>query len=300
MALAGGLLLVASLYQLVGSSSFPSTFTITIFQPQSLSLHVPVQERMLALQEAVIQAAATGSDLLICPELYASGYTPMGIFNSEVRGGPTYMAAQGYARDSNISLLFTYAEQGATKDIIYDSAVLFYRNGSVLLDYRKTNLAAGENIVLTPGDTIGPVVMVDGLLIGVLICFDIFLPEPARILALQGVNLILVPTANGYPPNVYNVLTQLIIPTRALENNAYVAYVNWVQNNASFPESFTFYGQSTVSNAGGNIIYAGPNNSAALAHVTLNLTKYDPGSTALTRPYPDTVGLCDSVTTKAP
>ncbi len=68
------------------------------------------------------------------------------------------------------------------------------------------------------------------------------------------------------------------------------------QDNATFPEFLTFHGQTTVSDTGGNLLYVGPPAAAALAHVTLNFTGYNPGSTAHGRPAPDMRGLCDNVT----
>jgi predicted amidohydrolase len=203
-----------------------SAFTVTVFQPVSTTLTPKVADHMAALQVAVQAAAAAGSDMVVCPELYATGYTASAVLHAEPRHGPSYTAAQRFARESNISLLFTYAEEGSD-GAKYDAAALFYRTGATLADYRKVNLAAGEAAFLTPGTAFAPVVVVDGVRVGVMICFDIFLPEPARLLALQKVDLLLVPTANGYPPSVYNQLTQLIVPTRGLENNAFVVYNNW-------------------------------------------------------------------------
>lgn len=61
--------------------------------------------------------------------------------------------------------------------------------GEMVLHYRKVNLAAGEDQFLTPGTTIGPVVNLKTdngtFAIGALICFDVFYPEAARLLALQ-------------------------------------------------------------------------------------------------------------------
>ena len=114
----------------------------------------------------------------------------------------------------------------------------------------------------------------------------------------QGVEVILIPTANGYPAGI-NVLSSVIVPARGLENNAFVAYVNWVQDNATFPEFLTFHGQTTVADTGGNLLYVGPAAAAALAHIPLNFTGYTPGSTADGRQAADTRGLCGNATVVA-
>jgi predicted amidohydrolase len=246
---------------------------------------------MAALRDALSSAAAVGSSLLLCPELYSTGYTPTAPFEGEPRGGPFYAAAGALAAQANVSLLWTYVESYAGR--VFDAAVLFNRSGSAIADYRKVNLAPdGEALVFAAGDGMAPVVELDGVRVGVMICYDSFLPEPARILAVQGADLVLVPTANGYPPGVFNQLAKLIVPARALENNAFVAYVNWFQPNASFDGLFSFFGQSVVSSPDGALLYVGPSDGAALAHVALNFTGRAPGNTAQGRPAGDTRGLC--------
>jgi predicted amidohydrolase len=263
-----------------------------MFQPRSDTLTPNVTTHMKSLHAAMASAAAAGSDLFLCPELYNTGYGLSAPFSGEPRGGASYELASSFARELNISLLFTYVEK-TSDGRLWDAAALFNRSGDAVIDYRKVNLAAGEDVVFSAGPSMSPVAVLDGVRVGVMICFDVFLPEPARILALQSVDVILVPTANGYPPSVFNSVAQLIVPARALENNAFLAYANWWQVNSSFPEIFTFYGQSVVADAGGNIIYLGPNNGSALDHVFLNFTGRGEGNTALTRPNGDTIGLCD-------
>ena len=244
------------------TASLPANFTVTVFQPASYTLTPTPASHMAALTAAIREASAAGSDLLVCPELYNAGYNYGIQLQAEPRDGPSYKVVAALALTYSINVLWTYAERNGTA--VYDAAVLFTRQGVSVIDYRKVNLAAGESVLLTPGDQIAPVALVDGVRIGVLICFDIFLPEPARVLARQGMDLLLVPTANGYPPYVTNQLTQLIVPARALENNAVVVYNNWFQPNASFPEFFRFYGQSQISYLGGESLYAGPSDGAAL------------------------------------
>ena len=271
--------------------AYPPTFTLTVFQPASFTLSPTREQHLAALRIAMTSAAAAGSSLLVCPELYATGYNPLAAFEGEPRGGPTYSAAGALAAEFNISLLFTYPESSGGK--LFDAAVLFNRSGSPVLDYRKVNLAPdGEALVFAAGDGMAPVADIDGVRVGAMICYDSFLPEPARILAVQGADLVLVPTANGYPPGVFNQLAKLIVPARALENNAFVAYTNWYQPNASFDGLFSFFGQSVVSDPGGALLYEGPSDRGELAHILLNFTGRSPGNTAQGRPAGDTRGLC--------
>ena len=280
---------------LAAASAYPPSFPLSVLQAHGASL-LPSKAALAAALREAAAAAAAGSLLLVLPELYATGYTPGALLGAEPRGGPSYSAAAALAREYNISILYTYAESDSGR--LYDSAALFNRSGAPLLDYRKVNLAGdGEALVFEPGAALAPVVELDGLRVGVLICFDVFLPEPARVLGLQRADLLLVPTANGYPGNVYNQLTQLVVPTRGLENNAFVVYANWFQardaNSSAFPEIFSFYGQSTVTDAGGGLVWRGPSGAGALAHLQLNLTGRTSGSTAQGRQAADVAGLCD-------
>jgi predicted amidohydrolase len=272
-------------------AAYPPTFTLTVFQPATFSFAPTRAQQLAALRAAMASAAGANSSLVLCPELFSTGYNPTVPFEGEPRGGPSYTAAGALAAEFGVSLLFTYAESAGGR--LFDAAVLFNRSGVALLDYRKVNLAPdGEALVFAAGDGMAPVVDLDGIRVGVMICFDAFLPEPARILAVQGADLVLVPTANGYPPAVFNQLAKLIVPARALENSAFVAYANWYQPNASIDGLFTFYGQSVVSDPGGTLVYEGPSDRGDLAHVALNFTGKSPGNTAQGRPAGDTRGLC--------
>lgn len=91
----------------------------------------------------------------------------------------------------------------------------------------------------------------------------------------------------------------MIVPARALENNAFTVYNNWVQDDPLFPAFWTFHGQTTVADPGGNLLYVGPPAEAAIAHTLLNFSGYSPGSTALSRPAPDVAGVCRNATSGA-
>ena len=262
-----------------------------MFQPAA-STSTTREAHFAALRAAMASAAAANSSLLVCPELYSTGYSPAAPFEGEPRGGPSYAAAGALAAEFRVALLFTYVEAAGGK--LYDSAALFNSSGAAVLDYRKVNLAPdGEALVFAAGDGMAPVADISGVLVGVMICYDTFLPEPARILAVQGADIVLVPTANGYPPGVFNQLSKLLVPARALENNAFVAYANWFQPAASVDGLFSFFGQSVVSDPGGALLYEGPSDRGDLAHVRLNFTGRTAGNTAQGRPAGDTRGLCE-------
>jgi predicted amidohydrolase len=95
--------------------------------------------------------------------------------------------------------------------------------------------------------------------VGILICWDIEFPEPARGLALHGAELIIVPTANC--DAFINFKT---VPVRCRENQVHIAYVNWIGK----VNNLEFNGGSVIVDPSGNILAQGPSSSEA-AYVDL-------------------------------
>ena len=78
-----------------------ANFTITVFQPASYTLTPTAADQMAALSSAIQQASAAGSDLLVCPELYHSGYNLNLRSLAEPRNGPSFMIVASLARKYN-------------------------------------------------------------------------------------------------------------------------------------------------------------------------------------------------------
>ena len=83
-----------------------------------------------------------------------------------------------------------------------------------------------------------------GIRFGCLICMDCEYPEPARLLALQGAELLIIPTALALGP-VQRLTPECVIPTRALENHVHIAYCNF-QGDATCPQHPPFCGRSAI------------------------------------------------------
>ena len=82
---------------------------------------------------------------------------------------------------------------------VFDTTVVVAPDGELLTVYDKTHLFDREQTVFTPGAALEPPFAWRGVRFGVLCCFDIELPEPARTLALRGARCLLVPSANMEP-----------------------------------------------------------------------------------------------------
>ena len=201
----------------------------------------------LAQLEALAAAAAgRGAGLLVCPEMFLTGYNigPEAAARlAEPAEGPCAQAAGAIARAHRIALCFGFPEAAA--GAMFNAAALIGPDGRSLATYRKTHLfgavdramfaAGGEGVVLAP---------LFGLCVGMLICYDVEFPETVRALALAGADLVLVPTAAMRP---YEVVARALIPARAYENQIFCAYAN--RSGAEPP--FDYFGESVVAGPDG-------------------------------------------------
>ena len=186
-----------------------------------------VDRNLERLARVAKQASAEGVTLLICPEMYLTGYN-IGIDAvrqlAESSDGTSAHAVAEIASKNNVAIICGYPERSA-EDAIFNSAQLFTADGTPLANYRKTHLFGDlDNSMFRASDADSAVVNLHGWRVGMLICYDVEFPENTRKLALQGTDLIVAPTANMVP---FEVVATTIVPARAYENQVYVAYANY-------------------------------------------------------------------------
>lgn len=198
---------------------------IALYQCQPRPLDVA--GNLQRLREQALAAQAAGADLLVCPEMFLTGYN---IGHEAVNAlaesatGPSMQHIAAIARELQIALLYGYPERGEDGRI-FNSAQLLGREGQVLLNYRKTHLFGElDRSMFSPGADHFPVAEFEGWQLGVLICYDLEFPENTRRLALAGAQAILVPTANMLP---FEFIADVTVRSRAFENHCYVAYANY-------------------------------------------------------------------------
>lgn len=197
---------------------------IALYQCQACT--ADVARNLERLHAAALSAAATGAQLLLCPEMMLTGYN-LGRARiqtlAEPRDGPGAARVAAIAAAAGIAIAYGYPER-ADGDV-FNAARLVDRHGAPCLDYRKTHLfGAAERAVFSAGDTVGMTATVDGWQVSLLICYDVEFPESVRLCALAGAELVLVPTALMQP---YERLPAVLMPARAHENQLYVAYANY-------------------------------------------------------------------------
>ncbi|WP_037670828.1 carbon-nitrogen hydrolase family protein [Streptomyces griseus] len=204
-----------------------------------------VVENLKVLDEAADRAAAAGAGLLVAPEMFLTGYAIGDDIArlAEPADGDSADAVAEIAARHRLAVAYGYPERSS--DVVFNSAQLISAEGARLANYRKTHLfGCFERDHFVPGDQ--PVVQaeLDGLTVGLMICYDVEFPENVRAHALAGTDLLVVPTAQMHP---FQFVAESVIPVRAFENQMYVAYVNRVGTEGEFE----FVGLSTLAGPDG-------------------------------------------------
>ncbi|MFB7244791.1 carbon-nitrogen hydrolase [Streptomyces populi] len=207
-----------------------------------------VVENLKVLDEAAGRAAAAGAGLIVTSEMFLTGYAIGDDIArlAEPADGDSADAVAEIAGRHGVAVAYGYPERAADGGAaVFNSVQLISADGTRLANYRKTHLfGCFEHDHFTPGDQ--PVVQADlnGLRVGLMICYDVEFPENVRAHALAGTDLLLVPTAQMHP---FQFVAESVVPVRAFENQMYVAYVN-----RTGPEGeFEFVGLSTLAGPDG-------------------------------------------------
>lgn len=191
-------------------------------------------EGIRRLDRSAGAAAAGGADLLVLPEMALTGYNigaAAVASAAEPEGGSLDRALAEAARRNGIAILAGYPRRDAEARVL-NAVRLVDSTGAALATYAKTHLyGAVDRAQFAAGAGYAPVVTLGGWRLGLAICYDIEFPETARLLALAGAEAILAPTANMAP---FESVARRIVPTRAEENAAYVAYANYCGAEGAF------------------------------------------------------------------
>jgi len=206
------------------------------------------------------------ADLLVLPELFATGYTFASLEEvtrlAEPVGGLTTGFLIEIARNTGALVCGGFAEEESGR--FYNSAMLVGSAG-VLGVYRKIHLFNRENEWFSPGDRAPLVIDAGGLRIGMMICFDWFFPETARTLALKGAQVI------AHPSNLVMPYCQQAMPTRCLENRLFAVTANRIGREKRGTDDFTFTGGSQVTAQNGMIL-----SSAPVDRIHADIVDFDP------------------------
>jgi len=252
---------------------------IAVYQGEAADDGVTGQLRHLAIVAA--RAAEVGARLLVLPEMYLTGYhigpEVVARLAEPVDGASARQAAE-IAQSAGIALLYGYPERDESGHI-YNAAILIDRDGRTLANHRKTHLFGDiDKSAFQPGNGPPTIGELDGMKIGILICYDVEFPETVRLLALEGADLVAVPTALMAP---YDFIAQSLVPARAYENQLFLAYAN----RSGVERELTYLGQSCIAAPDGTtLVRAGAGDDLIVADLDLGLMKQ---SRALNTYLPD-------------
>jgi len=209
-------------------------------------------ENLTKMEEAVTKAKKQNADLIIFPELSLTGYVVRDqIYElAETIPGPASKTMEGIARKTKTCIVFGMPELSEkTQATIYNAAVLVGPKGFIG-KYRKmylpTHSVFEEKRYFRPGYH-AAVFDTELGKIGLIICYDIFFPEISRLTRLKGAQLIVCISAS---PSIRRTFFETLTVARAMENTAFLAYVNLV----GIEDGLQFWGGSRLVGPNGKIL----------------------------------------------
>jgi len=209
-------------------------------------------ENLAKMEKATTKAKKQNADLVIFPELSLTGYVVRDqIYElAETIPGSSTKVMENIAKKTKVYTVFGMPELSEkTQATIYNAAVLLGPEG-VIGKYRKmylpTHSVFEEKRYFRPGYQTA---VFDTKLgkIGLIICYDIFFPEVSRLTRLKGAKLIVCISAS---PAVRRTFFETLTVARAMENTAFLAYVNLV----GVEDGLQFWGGSRLIDSSGKIL----------------------------------------------
>jgi N-carbamoylputrescine amidase len=250
-----------------------------------------VKDKAANLQKAIEKihdAIAKGGQIICLQELFSSLYfcdtEDYDNFSlAESIPGPATEKLQAIARENKIVIIASLFEK-RTQGIYHNTAAVIDADGSYLGKYRKMHIPDDpsyyEKFYFTPGDLGYRVFKTAYANIGILICWDQWYPEAARITSLMGAEILFYPTAIGWSSaqdqmtneEQYNAW-QTIQRSHAVANGVHVVSVNRV--GVEQAGAMKFWGGSFVSNPFGRILYQAGHDQEEVAVLELDTSKTD-------------------------
>jgi omega-amidase len=225
------------------------SLTIALLQRRILPGDPP--GNLLAAIDMLHACASQDVDLFVMTELWSTGSLdpddPSSLDFVEEIAGPTVEALCEFCADAK-SWLLAGSLPLREKGVLKNTSLLINPDGRVVSKYSKTQLFSlmGEEKVFVPGDRL-TAAEINGVGVGMLICYDLRFPSLARMLAKSGCEIILVPAL--WPESRIDHW-ETLVRARAIENQVYVVGANGVLSQGS-----DFYpGHSLIAGPGGEIL----------------------------------------------
>jgi N-carbamoylputrescine amidase len=267
--------------------TMPRNFNVGLIQMRCAPEAEANMERAVTL---VRQAADKGAQIICLPELFLSNYfcqrVDPALFDlAEPIPGPHTERLGKLAAETGTVLIASLFERRMA-GIYHNTAAVLDADGSLLGVYRKMHIPDDplyyEKFYFTPGDTGFRTFDTRFGRIGVLVCWDQWFPEGARLTALQGANILFYPTAIGWHPRekeeygtAQHQAWETIQRSHAIANGVYVAAVNRVGHEGPADGGLEFWGASFISDPFGTILQRGAHADEQVLIATCDLRRQE-------------------------
>jgi N-carbamoylputrescine amidase len=236
------------------------------------------------LAKKIGDLAHEGAELIVLQELHNGLYfcqtEDVHVFDqAETIPGPSTEFYGNLAKQHGVVIVTSLFERRST-GLYHNTAVVLEKDGTIAGKYRKMHIPDDpgyyEKFYFTPGDLgFHPIQTSIGKL-GVLVCWDQWYPEAARLMALQGADLLIYPTAIGYDPHDskeeqerQRMAWQTVQRGHAVANGLPVITVNRVGEEDGVP----FWGTSFVAGPQGELLYEAPTDQEVAFVVEVNMQR---------------------------
>jgi predicted amidohydrolase len=231
------------------------------------------KEANLERAEQLLAQLAGRATIACLPEMFDVGYEleHLGarLFDlAEPVPGPTTERLASLARKLGLAIVAGVLERDQyLADLLYDTAIVIDRQGELVGQYRKSHLYPSEHRFFRAGSELA-VLELEGLRIGVAICFEHAFPPIFATLARRGAQIVFNPSA---VPVGFGYLQDLRTRARAQDNQIFVAAVNHVGKEGEV----TYCGRSQVADPRGEVIAMAPDDreAAIIADLSLDLIR---------------------------
>jgi len=221
------------------------------------------------LSKVVTALSGANADIIVLPELAFTGYyfqdrNELATLAEDPATSPTLSALVQLCRENSFHLVTGFAEKSGDK--IFNSALLINGEG-ILQTYRKLHLFNTEAEYFDPGDRPLQISEINGIQVGLMVCYDWAFPEVARSLALQGADLIC------HPSNLVLPWCQQAMLTRCMENGIFAVTTNRTGSDVRPRGILNFTGQSQIAGPKGALTHQASTTKEALFITTLDLAQ---------------------------
>ena len=252
---------------------------------------VQLDDNRHKLEQNIAACAKQGAQLIVLQELHNSLYfcqtEDVNLFDlAETIPGPSTNFYGELAKKHSIVLVTSLFEKRAS-GIYHNTAVVFEKDGSIAGKYRKMHIPDDpgfyEKFYFTPGDLGFTPIQTSVGKLGVLVCWDQWYPEAARLMAMAGAELLIYPTAIGWDPrddekekerqkNAWVTIQR----SHAIANGVPVISVNRVGHEpdpSSLSEGIQFWGNSFVCGPQGELLFQAVNDAEQNLLATVDLSR---------------------------